>query len=437
MKISIVTACYNSAKTINDTLRTIQMQTHQDIEHIIIDGGSTDGTLEILEKNRSAIAHLTSEPDNGLYDAMNRGIAKATGDIIGLLNSDDMLAHNRVLSEVVSSLSNPDIDACYGDLVYVDQDNTNKIVRYWKSNPYNSKLLANGWIPAHPTFYAKKEVHERFGMYFNTDYKLAADYELLLRLLFKHQIRVDYIPDVMIKMRLGGTTNKSFKNIINQNKEIFRALTMHNYKHSPIKLICSKLFNRIQQYQKQTNYAKVILITGISGFIGKALLKKLSELGYQVKGTLRSEHSHRVMSQFIKQYHLANVSLYNLGELSNQTNWDKILDNIDVIVHCAARAHILKETHPEPLIEFRKSNYLATEHLIEQAIKKKVKRFIFISSIGVLGNTSLLTPFSIKSIPNPQLPYAQSKWEAEQVVNCLSAEIETVIINHHWYMVRE
>jgi len=254
MKISIVTACYNSEATISDTLRTIQMQTHKDIEHIIIDGGSTDGTLKILEQNKTCIAHLTSEPDNGLYDAMNRGIAKATGDIVGLLNSDDLLAHENVLANVVKKLSNPTIDACYGDLVYVNQHNTDKVVRYWQSSPFKPELIAKGWIPAHPTFYARKEIHDKFGLLFNLDYKLAADYELLLRLLYTHKIKVAYIPDIMIKMRLGGTTNKSLKNILNQNKEIMRALDSHQYEYSPIKMICNKLLDRVQQFQKKKSY---------------------------------------------------------------------------------------------------------------------------------------------------------------------------------------
>ncbi|WP_019217572.1 glycosyltransferase family 2 protein [Legionella tunisiensis] len=256
MKISIVTACYNSEATIRDTLRTIQMQTHQDIEHIVIDGGSTDGTLEILEKNREHIAYLTSEPDNGLYDAMNKGVSKATGDVIGLLNSDDMLANKHVLSHVAKALADPEVDACYGDLVYVNQDNIDQVARYWRSSPYNSTLLAKGWIPAHPTFYARREVHDNYSMLFNLDYKLAADYELLLRLLFSHKINVSYIPEVMIKMRLGGTTNKSLKNIFNQNKEIMRALKSHNYRYSPVKMVCSKLLDRIQQYRKRDEYVQ-------------------------------------------------------------------------------------------------------------------------------------------------------------------------------------
>ncbi|HBI22338.1 MAG TPA: glycosyl transferase, partial [Legionella sp.] len=170
MKISIVTACYNSAATIHDTLRTIQMQTHQDIEHIIIDGGSTDGTLEILEQNKQHIAYLTSEPDNGLYDAMNKGISKATGDVIGLLNSDDLFAHPLALAHVAEALADESVDACYGDLVYVNHDNINLVARYWKSSEYAPHLFAKGWVPAHPTFYVKKRVHDQHGMLFNLDY---------------------------------------------------------------------------------------------------------------------------------------------------------------------------------------------------------------------------------------------------------------------------
>ena len=254
MKISIVTACYNSAATIRDTLRTIQMQTHQDIEHIVIDGGSTDGTLEILEQNKHHIAYLTSEPDNGLYDAMNKGISKATGDVIGLLNSDDLFADHHALSHVASALSDESVDACYGDLVYVKHDNINQVARYWKSCTYSPHLFAKGWVPAHPTFYVKKHVHEQHGMLFNVDYKLAADYDVLFRLLFSHGIKTTYIPEEMIKMRLGGATNKSLKNIINQNKEIMRALKHYDYPYSPAAFIGNKLATRVQQYLNKAQY---------------------------------------------------------------------------------------------------------------------------------------------------------------------------------------
>ncbi len=254
MKISIVTACYNSAATIRDTLRTIQMQTHQDIEHIVIDGGSTDGTLEILEQNRQHIAYLMSEPDKGLYDAMNKGISKATGDVIGLLNSDDLFADHLALSHVNQALADESVDACYGDLVYVNHNNINQVARYWKSSAYASHLFAKGWVPAHPTFYVKKRVHDQHGMLFNTDYKLAADYDVLLRLLFSHGIKTSYIPDVMIKMRLGGATNKSLKNIVNQNKEIMRILKKHQCPYSPTTLLCNKLATRVQQYLNKGQY---------------------------------------------------------------------------------------------------------------------------------------------------------------------------------------
>lgn len=256
MKISIVTACYNSASTIRDTLKTIQMQTHQDIEHIIIDGGSSDGTLEILEENKQHIACFISEPDNGLYDAMNKGIARATGEVIGLLNSDDLFAHKNALSQVVNALADDAIDACYGDLVYVNQDNIDQVARYWKSGPYSPELLGKGWIPAHPTFYVRRAVHDQHSILFNVDYKLAADYDVLFRLLFAHNIKTTYIPDVMVKMRLGGATNKSLKNIVNQNKEIMRILKHYNYPYSPAQFIGNKLMDRIQQHVNKGTYAQ-------------------------------------------------------------------------------------------------------------------------------------------------------------------------------------
>lgn len=256
MKISIVTACYNSASTIRDTLRTIQIQTHKDIEHIVIDGGSTDGTLEILEQNKQHIARLISEPDKGHYDGMNKGLALATGDIIGMLNSDDFFANEHVLAQVVNALSDDTIDACYGDLVYVKNDKNAQVARYWKSCDYTPELFGKGWIPAHPTFYVRKAVHDQHGMLFNLDYKLAADYEVLLRLLFTHHIKTTYIPDVMVKMRLGGVTNKSIKNVLNQNKEIMQALKQHNYPCSPAKFIANKLLDRVQQHLNKGVYVQ-------------------------------------------------------------------------------------------------------------------------------------------------------------------------------------
>jgi len=251
MKISIVTACFNSEDTIEDTLKSIAMQTHQDIEHIVIDGGSTDKTLEILNDYKQNIAYLTSEPDEGLYDAMNKGISKATGDIIGLLNSDDLFASKNTLSLVNKALSNENVDGCFGDLVYVNQKDTNKIVRYWKSCPYESELFAKGWMPAHPTFYVRKEVHDKYSIDFDVKYKLAADYDVLMRLLYTNKIKTTYIPEIMVKMRLGGATNKSLQNIIAQNKEIMAILKEHNYPFSSTKLFSQKIVDRLSQFIKK------------------------------------------------------------------------------------------------------------------------------------------------------------------------------------------
>jgi glycosyltransferase involved in cell wall biosynthesis len=253
MKISIITVCYNSEKTIYDTLQSVSNQVFVDIEHIIVDGASSDSTLAIVNQ----FPHVTkviSEPDKGIYDAMNKGIAMATGDIIGTLNADDFYASNTALKEVLSAFeNNPTIAASYADLVYVSENDTNKIVRFWKSQPYKDGLFKSGWMPAHPTFFAKKSVYEKFGL-FSLDFKIAADFELLFRLIGQNKIKTKYIPNVIVKMRLGGTTNKSFKNIWIQNKEIVNTLRRYYPDFSLLKFILSKLNNRVKQFIRYPKY---------------------------------------------------------------------------------------------------------------------------------------------------------------------------------------
>lgn len=216
MKISVVTISYNSADTIESTIKSVLDQDYSDIEYIIIDGGSTDSTLSIIEKYKDSIDHLVSEPDNGLYDAMNKGIEIATGDVIGMLNSDDVFADNTVLSKVALAIENA--DAVYGDLNYVDRDNLEKITRKWKSGKYRRNAFKRGWMPPHPTFYVRATKYHQLGTY-NTRFKTSADYELMLRFIHKHKIKVDYIPHVMVLMRVGGQSNSSIKNRLAANKE--------------------------------------------------------------------------------------------------------------------------------------------------------------------------------------------------------------------------
>jgi glycosyltransferase involved in cell wall biosynthesis len=246
LKISIITVCYNAASTIEDALISVANQENVNVEHILIDGASTDGTVEIIKKYKS-VATFVSEPDKGIYDAMNKGIALATGDIVGILNADDFYMNENVLEDVSRIFSDDSVEACYGDLVYIDQLNKDKVIRYWKSKPYVSGLFKSGWVPAHPTFFVRKSVYEKFSL-FDLNYKLAADFEILFRLIEQNKIKTKYLPKVLVKMRLGGATNKSYRNIYNQNKEIITILRNHYPKLSFVGFILRKLFSRFSQF---------------------------------------------------------------------------------------------------------------------------------------------------------------------------------------------
>jgi len=246
MLISVVTVSFNNIDTIGETILSVLCQDYISIEYLVVDGGSSDGTVELLKSYGDQIKWI-SESDNGIYDAMNKGIALATGDIIGTLNADDFYANDHVLSEVSRIFLDPNINACYGDLVYVSEVNAAKTVRFWKSNNYKSGLFKSGWMPAHPTFFVRKNVYEQLGK-FNLNYKIAADFELLFRFIEKNKVKTRYLPKVLIKMRLGGTTNKSISNIINQNKEIIAILRDYYVDFTMFKFIVKKLINRSFQF---------------------------------------------------------------------------------------------------------------------------------------------------------------------------------------------
>ncbi len=227
MKISIITIAYNSAATIEDTIQSVLGQDYQHVEYIVIDGASKDGTQAIIEKYQSRIAYYVSEPDKGIYDAMNKGVQAATGDVIGILNSDDFYADAHVLSDVVKTfVAAKNCDAIYADLVYVDRDQTDKVVRYWRAGAYKPGRFRQGWMPPHPTFFVSKRCYDAFGLY-NTALRSAADYELMLRFMHKHEIAVGYLDRVITKMRVGGESNVSLKNRIRANKEDRKAWTMN------------------------------------------------------------------------------------------------------------------------------------------------------------------------------------------------------------------
>jgi len=216
MRVSIITIAYNSAETIEDTIKSVVNQGYRNIEYIIIDGGSTDDTLKIIDKYKKDISIFVSEPDKGIYDAMNKGVLNATGDIIGILNSDDIYANSSVIDDVVNTIGNK--DALYADLVYVDRVNTDKVTRRWKSGSYKSGAFKYGWMPPHPTFFVKKECYEKYGVY-NLKLTSAADYECMLRMIHKHKISVAYLPQIITKMRVGGQSNVTVGNRLKANKE--------------------------------------------------------------------------------------------------------------------------------------------------------------------------------------------------------------------------
>lgn len=216
MLVSIITATYNSEATITSNLSSIKEQTHPFIEHIIIDGASNDNTLAII-KDQSPSAKIFSEKDNGIYDAMNKGIALATGDIIGILNSDDLYMNNSIIEKVVKLFEQENCDAVYGDLIYVDANDTSKIKRRWKAGSFIKNDFLYGWMPPHPTFFVKKEVYEKYGK-FNLSVFTAADYELMLRFVYKYGIKVAYLQEIMVKMRTGGASNESITNRLLANK---------------------------------------------------------------------------------------------------------------------------------------------------------------------------------------------------------------------------
>lgn len=246
MKISIITVALNAATTVEDTLRSVASQTYPEIEHIVVDGGSTDGTLEIIQRHRVRIATLISEPDRGIYDAMNKGIAAATGDIVGMLNADDIYVDAHVLEKIARAFSDPAIGACHADLVYVDRADLDKIIRYWKSCPYTDGLFEKGWLPAHPTFFVRRALYRRYGG-FDLNFRFQADFELTMRLLAVHKVPSVYLPEVIVKMRMGGVSNRSVLNVIKGNLEAYRACRQHGLKVSPL-FIAKKILSRLPQF---------------------------------------------------------------------------------------------------------------------------------------------------------------------------------------------
>ena len=248
LKISLITATYNSAATLADTIHSVQRQTYAHIEHLIQDGGSQDNTLSIAE----AHSHLrvVSEPDEGLYDARNRGIARARGEVIGILNSDDFYVHDQVVEKVMRIFQQyPAILAIYGDLQYVDEHDTNKVIRHWKAGESTLRAWRLGWMPPHPAFFVRRELYERYGT-FNTTLRSAADYELMLRFCYKHRAPTAYLPEVLVKMRAGGMSNASLKHRLLANREDSRAWELNDLRR-PLLLPLLKPLRKVPQWLRR------------------------------------------------------------------------------------------------------------------------------------------------------------------------------------------
>lgn len=248
-KVSIITVCYNSETTIEDTLQSVINQSYPNIEYIVIDGVSTDNTLSIINKYKDKITTIVSEKDNGIYDAINKGIRLATGDIIANLNSDDFYIDNHVIADAVGTFEKEKTDTLYGDLYYVDAIDTNKIVRYWKSKQYKEGLFLKGWMPPHPTFFVKKEVYQKYGL-FDLQFKSAADYEIMLRFVHRFKTSIAYLPRVIVKMRVGGVSNASLKNRIKANQEDRKAWEVNGLKPHAFTLIFKPLSKLLQFVRK-------------------------------------------------------------------------------------------------------------------------------------------------------------------------------------------
>jgi len=245
MKISIITVCYNAEKYIRDCLESVLSQDHDDIEHIVVDGASTDGTLNILNEYKKHLALVVSEKDDGLYDAMNKGLSLANGEVIGILNADDLYPRENILSRVARTFKTTETQMSFGDLVYVNDQDLDKVVRYYQANNYQDSWWSQGKMPPHPTFFLRKGVYEKYGN-FDTSFEICADFDLMLRLFYKEKLTYAYIPETLVKMRTGGSSTKGIKSTITINKEMLRSCRMHGISTNYGR-IYSKYFTKVLQ----------------------------------------------------------------------------------------------------------------------------------------------------------------------------------------------
>lgn len=248
LKISVISVTWNCVATVGDCLASVGAQNYSNREHVVIDGGSRDGTVELLESKRSQLAVLVSEPDKGIYDALNKGIARSTGDVVGFLHADDLYAYPDVLADVATAFDDPSVCAVYGDLQYVKKQDTSHVVRHWQSSPFSTRRLGMGWMPPHPTLYVRREWYERIGG-FDTRYRIAADYFSVLQLFSQPGFKAVYLPKVMIQMRMGGASNRSLTNMIRKSQEDYDALRRSGFgAFSGLRTLAAKNLSKISQF---------------------------------------------------------------------------------------------------------------------------------------------------------------------------------------------
>ena len=246
MRISIITVAYNAARTIADTLESVAAQTHPEIEHIVVDGASTDGTLDVIERHHDKLTKVISEPDRGIYDAMNKGIRVATGDVIGFLNADDVFAQKNVLAMVAEIMKREHLDALFGDVEFFRPDNPGRTIRRYSSAHFRPDRIAWGWMPAHPALFVRREVFQRVGE-FRTDYRIAGDFEFVARAFGKHTLRYRHLPEVLVRMRTGGISTGGWRNTLLLNREVLRACRENGIPTNMLKIL-SKYPAKLLEY---------------------------------------------------------------------------------------------------------------------------------------------------------------------------------------------
>ncbi|MFO8052420.1 MAG: glycosyltransferase family 2 protein [Candidatus Omnitrophota bacterium] len=251
MKVSIITATKNQGHFLESNLQSIKEQNYSNIEHIIVDSCSDDQTKEIVGKNREKINKYICEEDQGIYEGINKGIKAASGDIIAVLNVDDIYVDEQVISDVVRSFKENDTDSVYGDLVYVDKENIDKVTRYWRAGLGDRAKISVGWMPPHPALFIKKEIYQEYGCY-NTDFKISADYEIILRFLYMHRITMSYMHRLCVKMRIGGVSNRSLFSMLKKSYEDYKACKIYGIK-KPRRVVAWKNFQKLPQFLKKNH----------------------------------------------------------------------------------------------------------------------------------------------------------------------------------------